>query len=227
MDGGPPADPDDLAGDAWKGSCAPLAGSHLGAETLLGDVAAGLEALRGSQGLGGGPGSRRTGWPAGVGRCCRRRRSMPAGRCRFERGRPRRGMGSGGEWGITRNRPWRHGGKSRRAERRLRQLAVGHAVLQAQGKVVGAPTACVLWTSTGDPRVSCGRRLPQGDGVELGRAEQWHLPRAAADQQAGQIGGGIGSISRRCGWSSSAAYVLGTRPRRPAMKTMPGGSWWP
>jgi transposase len=25
-------------------------------------------------------------------------------------------------------------------------------VLQAQGKVVGVPTACVLWTSTGDPR---------------------------------------------------------------------------
>lgn len=39
-----------------------------------------------------------------------------------------------------------------RAERRLRHLAVGHAVLQAQGKVVGVPTACVLWTSTGDPR---------------------------------------------------------------------------
>jgi len=39
-----------------------------------------------------------------------------------------------------------------RAERRLRHLAVGHPVLQAQGKVVGVPTACVLWTSTGDPR---------------------------------------------------------------------------
>ena len=39
-----------------------------------------------------------------------------------------------------------------RAERRLRNLAVGHAVLQAQGKVVGVPTACVLWASTGDPR---------------------------------------------------------------------------
>ena len=31
-------------------------------------------------------------------------------------------------------------------------LAAGHAVLQAQGKVVGVPTACVLWASTGDPR---------------------------------------------------------------------------
>jgi transposase len=38
------------------------------------------------------------------------------------------------------------------AQRNLRELAVGHAVLQAQGKVVGVPTACVLWTSTGDPR---------------------------------------------------------------------------
>ncbi len=40
----------------------------------------------------------------------------------------------------------------KRAERQLRRLAAGHAVLQAQGKVVGVPTACVLWTSTGDPR---------------------------------------------------------------------------
>jgi transposase len=39
-----------------------------------------------------------------------------------------------------------------RAERRLRNLAVGHAVLPAQGKVVGVPTAWILWASTGDPR---------------------------------------------------------------------------
>jgi len=38
------------------------------------------------------------------------------------------------------------------AERQLRRLAAGHVVLQAQGKVVGVPTACVFWTSTGDPR---------------------------------------------------------------------------
>src|SRR5262249_47019922 len=42
--------------------------------------------------------------------------------------------------------------QSNRAQRRLRQLAEGHPVLQAQGKVVGVPTACVLWVSTGDPR---------------------------------------------------------------------------
>ena len=38
------------------------------------------------------------------------------------------------------------------AQRRLRELAVGNKVLEAQGKAVGIPTACVLWTCTGDPR---------------------------------------------------------------------------
>jgi transposase len=42
--------------------------------------------------------------------------------------------------------------RSNGAQRRLRQLATGHPVLQAQGKVVGVPTACVLWVCTGDPR---------------------------------------------------------------------------
>jgi transposase len=39
-----------------------------------------------------------------------------------------------------------------RGKRRLCFLARGHAVLEAQGKVVGMPTACVLWVNTGDPR---------------------------------------------------------------------------
>jgi len=39
-----------------------------------------------------------------------------------------------------------------RSRRRLRELAKGHAVLQAHGQVVGVPTTCVLWVSTGDPR---------------------------------------------------------------------------
>jgi transposase len=42
--------------------------------------------------------------------------------------------------------------QANRAERQLRRLAEGHAVLPAQGQVVGVPTACVLWVSTGDPR---------------------------------------------------------------------------
>jgi transposase len=39
-----------------------------------------------------------------------------------------------------------------RSQCRLRVLARAHSVLQAQGKVVGLPTACVLWVNTGDPR---------------------------------------------------------------------------
>jgi transposase len=42
--------------------------------------------------------------------------------------------------------------EAQRAQRRLEELAADHAVLQAQGRVVGVPTACVFWTSTGDPR---------------------------------------------------------------------------
>jgi transposase len=40
----------------------------------------------------------------------------------------------------------------RRGQRSLRALAAGQAVLQAQGRVVGLPKACVLWASLGDPR---------------------------------------------------------------------------
>jgi transposase len=39
-----------------------------------------------------------------------------------------------------------------RAKRALRALAQGQAVLQAQGRIVGVPTACVLWACLGDPR---------------------------------------------------------------------------
>jgi transposase len=42
--------------------------------------------------------------------------------------------------------------QGQQAERRLCGLAHGHAVLEAQAKVVGLPTACVLWVCTGDPR---------------------------------------------------------------------------
>src|SRR5262245_47060065 len=42
--------------------------------------------------------------------------------------------------------------QGQQAERRLRALAAGQPVLQAQGQVIGVPTACVLWVSVGDPR---------------------------------------------------------------------------
>jgi transposase len=42
--------------------------------------------------------------------------------------------------------------RAARAKRELRRLAQGHPVLEAQGRVVGVPTACVLWACLGDPR---------------------------------------------------------------------------
>jgi transposase len=56
----------------------------------------------------------------------------------------------------------------RRGQRRLRQLAEGQAVLQAQGKVVGVPTACVLWSCVGDPRdYPCGAAYRKAMGLNL------------------------------------------------------------
>jgi transposase len=40
----------------------------------------------------------------------------------------------------------------RRSQRQLRVLAGQEPVLQAQGRAVGVPTACVLWAGLGDPR---------------------------------------------------------------------------
>jgi transposase len=40
----------------------------------------------------------------------------------------------------------------RRSQRQLRLLAREQPVLQAMGRAVGVPTACVLWAYLGDPR---------------------------------------------------------------------------
>jgi transposase len=56
----------------------------------------------------------------------------------------------------------------RRGQRRLRQLAEGQSILQAQGAVVGVPTACVLWSCVGDPRdYSCGAAYRKAMGLNL------------------------------------------------------------
>src|SRR5207245_542478 len=86
MDGGPPADADDLAGTLGGAVGALLAGSDPALETLLGDVTASLEALWEPPGLGCGPGSRPAvgalGWVVSVAGEDR----APPGRCGFERG---------------------------------------------------------------------------------------------------------------------------------------------
>lgn len=47
------------------------------------------------------------------------------------------------ERALTANRQLQH------SQRQLRRLAEGHVVLQAQGRAVGVPTACVLWALLG------------------------------------------------------------------------------
>ncbi len=52
--------------------------------------------------------------------------------------------------------------------RRLAELAVGNAVLEAQAPVVGAATACVLWVRVGDPRdYGCGAAYRKAMGLNL------------------------------------------------------------
>lgn len=54
------------------------------------------------------------------------------------------------------------------SRRRLVQLAKGHPILQAQGKMLGVPTACVLWVAAGDPRdYFCGAAYRKALGLNL------------------------------------------------------------
>jgi transposase len=56
----------------------------------------------------------------------------------------------------------------RRSLRRLRALGGSHPVLQAQARVVGMPTACVLWVGVGDPRrYSSGAAYRKAMGLNL------------------------------------------------------------
>jgi len=56
----------------------------------------------------------------------------------------------------------------RRSRRELARLIAGHAVLEAQARVVGSSTACVLWASVGDPRnYPCGQAYRKAMGLNL------------------------------------------------------------
>jgi transposase len=72
-----------------------------------------------------------------------------------------------------------------RAKRQLEKLARGHVVLQAQGKVVGVPTACVLWACVGDPRL-----------YEAAAAYRKAMGLNLVEQSSGQYKGGM-RISKR------------------------------
>jgi transposase len=59
-------------------------------------------------------------------------------------------------------------GEVRRGRRELAGLVRGREVLQAQARVVGSATACVLWASVGDPReYSCGAAYRKAMGLNL------------------------------------------------------------
>jgi transposase len=56
----------------------------------------------------------------------------------------------------------------RAARRRLRELTRHHAAIRAMGKVVGVPTACVLWVELGDPSAyHCGPAYRKAMGLNL------------------------------------------------------------
>jgi transposase len=56
----------------------------------------------------------------------------------------------------------------RRSQRQLARLVRGRAVLEAQARVVGCGTACVLWASVGDPcDYPCGAAYRKAMGLNL------------------------------------------------------------
>jgi transposase len=70
--------------------------------------------------------------------------------------------------------------QKRSAAKRLRQLAAGHELLPALGKVVGLPTACVLWVCLGDPR-------QYGSGAAYRKAMGLNLAERSSGMQQGQL----------------------------------------
>jgi transposase len=68
----------------------------------------------------------------------------------------------------------------RRSRRQLRALAKDQPVLQAQGKVVGVVTACVLWVGVGDPR-------EYGSGAAYRKAMGLNLVEHSSGTYQGQL----------------------------------------
>lgn len=63
---------------------------------------------------------------------------------------------------------WAARGEVRQSQRKLKRLAQGHEVLQAQAKAVGVATACVLWVHLGDPRhYPCSEAYRKAMGLNL------------------------------------------------------------
>src|SRR5271157_69744 len=184
VDGGPPADADDLAGAIGGALGASLAGSDSGAETFLGDAAAGLETLWDSPGIGCGRGSCQALGPLGWGVPGAGKDRATANRCGCKR--------RGSSWGVaTASDPeLRPAGLGSTA----RSQSSGTAVAQLGRGTCGAPSpregggcangVCLVGEHGRPAEVSCSWCVPQSDGLEPGGTQQRDLPRAVADQQA-------------------------------------------
>jgi transposase len=78
-----------------------------------------------------------------------------------------------GDWERRRLRElaeqtWAARREAARCKRQFGRLAKGHVVLEAQGRVVGVATACVLWACVGDPRdYHCAEAYRKAMGLNL------------------------------------------------------------
>src|SRR5271157_993458 len=184
VDGGSPADADDLAGAIGGALGASLAGSDSGAEAFLGDVAAGLETLWDPPGIGCGRGSCPALGPLGWGVPGAGEDRATAGRCGCKR--------RGSSWGVATAsdpelRPPGFGSTAR-------SQSSGTAVAQLGRGTCGAPSPregggranglCLVGEYGRPAEVSYSWCVPQSDGLEPGGTQQRDLPREVADQQA-------------------------------------------
>src|SRR5262245_6674596 len=117
--------------------------------------------------------------------------------------------------GAAANRGLRRAGpgvpaRSRAGGTALAPLGRGTYGAPSPGEGGGCTDGVCLVDLHGRPaKVSCGRCLPQSDGVELGGAEQWHLPRATADQQTGECADAALAVFR--------GVATGAAVRRPSL----------
>jgi hypothetical protein len=87
-----------------------------------------------------------------------------------------------------------------RCKRQLRRLAEGQAVLEAQGRVVGVATACVLWYCTGDPRqYHCAAAYRKAMGLNL------------VERSSGTYQGQLKISKRGHPWSRQWLYLASLR----------------
>jgi transposase len=115
--------------------------------------------------------------------------------------------------------------QKRSAARQLRQLGARHEPLPALGKVVGLPTACVLWVCLGDPR-------QYDSGAAYRKAMGLNLAERSSGMRKGElhISKRGKALPRRFLYFAALRYVKrepGVRQWYAAKKARDGGSGLP